>query len=114
MADHYVGNLFGLDSSQPHSFVRWQVVFDGKLLEPAVTMKAAIEKNIAAGPADQPHDGDGIDLFILGRTHDKVRDGVAGRISKKYRLDGVFRIGGRGQQGAKQRRKQESIHNVSF
>jgi hypothetical protein len=113
VTDHHVGNLFGLDSSQPHSFVGWQIVFDRKLLKPAVAMKAAIEKNIAAGAADQPHDGDGIDLFILGGTHDKVRDGIAGRVSKEYRLDGVFRIGGRGHQGAKQRRKQESLDNGS-
>ena len=75
-------------------------------------MKTTVEENIAAAATDQPHDGDGIDLFILGGTHDEVRDGIAGRVGKEYRLDGVFRIGGRGEQGEKQRRKQESLHNA--
>jgi hypothetical protein len=113
VTDHHVGDLLRADSSQPHSFVGWHVVFDGKLLEPAVAMKTAIEKNIAAGAADQPHDGDGIDRLILGGTHDKVRDGIAWRVGKEYRLDGVFGIGGRGEQSAKKRRKQESLHSRS-
>src|SRR5262249_1892755 len=74
VADHDVGHVFGLDARRLHGFVRAQVVVGRKLLQPVLAVKSAVEEDVAAAAADQPHDHRDVDLLVLRSTHDKTRD----------------------------------------
>jgi hypothetical protein len=112
VADDNVRDFFRVHSSKFHGLAGPEVVLDGPFFKPALAVKAAVEKDIASAAADQPKGVDGVDFFVLGSTHDHVRDGIARRVGEAYGLNGVVGRRRRSKQDRERSGEQKSIHNV--
>jgi hypothetical protein len=54
MADDHVGHLFRRDARKSQGIIRTQVVFDRPQLEPARSVKAAVEQDDAVRATNEP------------------------------------------------------------
>jgi hypothetical protein len=90
MADHDICDVFRFHAGLLYGFVGPQVILDGPLLEPALPVKAAVEKNIAAAAANQPDDKVDVDFLVFGAIDHQGADRNPGRNAVAYGLDGIL------------------------
>lgn len=89
MANHDVRDLFRLHPGKFHRFVGANVFSCSEFLRESIAVVAAVEENVAAVAADQPHNHGQLH-FLVRSAHNEIGGVVLSR-SIANRLDGIFR-----------------------